>query len=91
MFGQGTSIYDAEVRLAFFKEVGQQADFQAVLGHDLVGGNARSQANRRSPNQGEPREGYERQQSGSPRLSCSIRSAEYSAKLEREQNSFRPE
>src|SRR5207249_3251041 len=26
-------IYDAEVRLAFFKEVGQQADFQAVLEH----------------------------------------------------------
>jgi len=33
---------DAEVRLAFFKEVGQQADFQAVLEHDLVGANARS-------------------------------------------------
>jgi len=35
-------IYDAEVRLAFFKEVGQQADFQAVLEHDLIGANARS-------------------------------------------------
>ena len=35
-------IYDAEVRLAFFKEVGQQADFQAVLEHDLIGANARA-------------------------------------------------
>ena len=35
-------IHDAEVRLAFFKEVGQQADFQAVLEHDLVGANARA-------------------------------------------------
>jgi uncharacterized protein len=34
-------IHDAEVRLAFFKEVGQQSDFQAVLEHDLVGANAR--------------------------------------------------
>lgn len=34
-------LHDAEVRLAFFKEVGQQADFQAVLEHDLVGANAR--------------------------------------------------
>lgn len=33
---------DAEVRLAFFKEVGQQADFQAVLEHDLIGANARA-------------------------------------------------
>ena len=33
---------DTEVRLAFFKEVGQQADFQAVLEHDLVGANARA-------------------------------------------------
>ncbi len=33
---------DAEVRLAFFKEVGQQADFQAVLEHDLTGANARA-------------------------------------------------
>ena len=35
-------INDAEVRLAFFKEVGQQADFQAVLEHDLIGANARA-------------------------------------------------
>jgi hypothetical protein len=35
-------INDAEVRLAFFKEVGQQADFQAVLEHDLIGVNARA-------------------------------------------------
>jgi hypothetical protein len=35
-------MHDAEVRLAFFKEVGQQADFQAVLEHDLVGVNARA-------------------------------------------------
>lgn len=35
-------MYDAEVRRAFFKEVGQQADFQAVLEHDLVGANARA-------------------------------------------------
>jgi hypothetical protein len=30
------------VRLAFFKEVGQQSDFQAVLEHDLIGANARA-------------------------------------------------
>jgi hypothetical protein len=35
-------INDAEVRLAFFKEIGQQADFQAVLEHDLIGVNARA-------------------------------------------------
>ena len=35
-------LQDAEVRLAFFKEVGQQADFQAVLEHDLIGANARA-------------------------------------------------
>src|SRR5207244_11121630 len=35
-------IHDSEVRLAFFKEVGQQADFQAVLEHDLTGANARA-------------------------------------------------
>lgn len=35
-------MHDAEVRLAFFKEVGQQADFQAVLEHDLMGANARA-------------------------------------------------
>ncbi len=34
-------IHDSEVRLAFFKEVGQQPDFQAVLEHDLIGANAR--------------------------------------------------
>ncbi len=33
---------DPEVRLAFFKEVGQQSDFQAVLEHDLIGANARA-------------------------------------------------
>ena len=35
-------IYDAEVRLAFFKEVGQQPDFQAALERDLIGANARA-------------------------------------------------
>jgi len=35
-------IHDAEVRQAFFKEVGQQSDFQAVLEHDHVGANARA-------------------------------------------------
>jgi len=35
-------MHDPAVRLAFFKEVGQQADFQAVLEHDLIGANARS-------------------------------------------------
>jgi hypothetical protein len=35
-------IHDSEVRMAFFKEVGQQADFQAVLEHDLIGANARA-------------------------------------------------
>jgi hypothetical protein len=35
-------IQDQEVRLAFFKEVGQQTDFQAVLEHDLIGANARA-------------------------------------------------
>jgi hypothetical protein len=33
-------IHNAEVRLAFFKEVGQQADFQAVLEKDFIGANA---------------------------------------------------
>ena len=43
MLGPGdVPIYDAEVRLAFFKEVGQQADYQAVLEHDLIGANARA-------------------------------------------------
>jgi hypothetical protein len=35
-------MHDPAVRLAFFKEVGQQADFQAVLEHDLTGANARA-------------------------------------------------
>ena len=35
-------IHDAEVRLAFFKEVGGHADFQAVLEHDFTGANARA-------------------------------------------------
>jgi hypothetical protein len=35
-------IHDPEVRRAFFKEVGQQTDFQAVLEHDFLGPNARA-------------------------------------------------
>ncbi len=35
-------IHDAEVRLAFFKEVGQREDFQPCLEHDFVGANART-------------------------------------------------
>ena len=35
-------MHDPAVRLAFFKEVGQQADFQAVLEHDLIGPNSRA-------------------------------------------------
>lgn len=35
-------INDSEVRLAFFKELGQQSDFQAVLEHDFIGPNARA-------------------------------------------------
>ena len=35
-------IHDPAVRLAFFKEVGQQTDFQACLEHDFVGANARA-------------------------------------------------
>ena len=43
MLGPGdVPIHDPEVRLAFFKEVGQQADFQACLEHDFVGANARA-------------------------------------------------
>lgn len=34
-------LHDPEVRLAFFKEIGQQVDYQAVLEHDFVGANAR--------------------------------------------------
>ncbi len=42
LLGPGdVQIHDAEVRQAFFKEVGQQADFQAVLEHDFLGPNAR--------------------------------------------------
>ena len=33
---------DAEVRLAFFKEVGQREDFHACLEHDFIGANART-------------------------------------------------
>lgn len=35
-------LQDAEVRQAFFKEVGQQSDFQACLEHDFIGANARA-------------------------------------------------
>ena len=35
-------VRDADVRLAFFKEVGQREDFQACLEHDFVGANART-------------------------------------------------
>ena len=35
-------IQDAEVRLSFFKEVGQREDFQPCLEHDFVGANART-------------------------------------------------
>ena len=35
-------LHDSEVRLAFFKEVGQKEDFQPVLEHDLIGANARA-------------------------------------------------
>ena len=35
-------IQDGEVRLAFFKEVGQREDFQPCLEHDFVGANART-------------------------------------------------
>ena len=35
-------IRDGDVRLAFFKEVGQREDFQACLEHDFVGANART-------------------------------------------------
>ena len=33
---------DADVRLAFFKEVGQREDFHACLEHDFIGANART-------------------------------------------------
>ena len=35
-------VREADVRLAFFKEVGQREDFQACLEHDFVGANART-------------------------------------------------
>ena len=35
-------VRDSDVRLAFFKEVGQREDFQACLEHDFVGANART-------------------------------------------------
>ena len=35
-------IQDAEVRLSFFKEVGQREDYQPCLEHDFVGANART-------------------------------------------------
>ena len=35
-------VRDANVRVAFFKEVGQREDFQACLEHDFVGANART-------------------------------------------------
>ncbi len=35
-------LQDPNVRLSFFKEVGQQADFQACLEHDFVGANSRA-------------------------------------------------
>ncbi|MDE0416420.1 MAG: DUF499 domain-containing protein [bacterium] len=35
-------IQESDVRLAFFKEVGQREDFQACLEHDFVGANARA-------------------------------------------------
>ena len=35
-------VHDSNVRLAFFKEVGQREDFQACLEHDFVGANARA-------------------------------------------------
>ena len=35
-------VQETDVRLAFFKEVGQREDFQACLEHDFVGANARA-------------------------------------------------
>ena len=35
-------VHENDVRLAFFKEVGQREDFQACLEHDFVGANARA-------------------------------------------------
>ena len=36
------AIHDNDVRLAFFKEVGQREDFQACMEHDFTGANART-------------------------------------------------
>jgi hypothetical protein len=53
-------IHDPEVRLAFFKEVGQQPDFQAVLEQDFLGPNARvAQIDDRRAKQ-QPQEGARR-------------------------------
>ena len=38
----GVPVQENDVRLAFFKEVGQREDFQACLEHDFVGANART-------------------------------------------------
>ena len=35
-------VQESDVRLAFFKEVGQREDFQACLEHDFIGANARA-------------------------------------------------
>lgn len=43
LLGPGdVAIQDNEVRLSFFKEVGQREDFQPCLEHDFVGANART-------------------------------------------------
>ena len=43
LLGPGdVAIHDDDVRLAFFKEVGQREDFQACLEHDFTGANART-------------------------------------------------
>ena len=43
LLGPGdVAIHDNDVRLTFFKEVGQREDFQACLEHDFTGANARS-------------------------------------------------
>lgn len=43
LLGPGdVSIHDNDVRLAFFKEVGQREDFLACLEHDFTGANARA-------------------------------------------------
>ena len=43
LLGPGdVSLQDSEVRLSFFKEVGQREDFQPCLEHDFTGANART-------------------------------------------------